>query len=38
VLVAASDKARAALGWVPAYDRLEPILETALRWHRDQRF
>lgn len=38
VLVAASDKARAALGWVPAYDRLEPMLETALRWHRDQRF
>ncbi len=38
VLVAASDKARASLGWVPAYDRLEPILETALRWHRDQRF
>ena len=38
VLVAASDKARAALGWVPAYDRLEPILETALRWHRDQPF
>ncbi|MUV15716.1 UDP-glucose 4-epimerase GalE [Noviluteimonas gilva] len=36
VLVAASDKARAALGWVPAYDRLEPILETALRWHRAQ--
>ncbi|MGO4550673.1 UDP-glucose 4-epimerase GalE [Lysobacter sp. 2RAF19] len=38
VLVAASDKARAALGWVPTYDRLEPILETALRWHRDPRF
>jgi UDP-glucose 4-epimerase len=38
VLVAASDKARAALGWVPTYDRLEPILETALRWHRDQAF
>ena len=38
VLVAASDKARAALGWVPTYDRLAPILETALRWHRDQAF
>ena len=38
VLVAASDKARAELGWAPAYDRLEPILETALRWHRDQPF
>ena len=38
VLVAASDKARAALGWAPQYDRLEPILETALRWHRDQPF
>jgi UDP-glucose 4-epimerase len=38
VLVAASDRARASLGWVPAYDRLAPILETALRWHRDQAF
>jgi UDP-glucose 4-epimerase len=36
VLVAASEKARAMLGWQPAYDRLEPILETALRWHRAQ--
>ncbi|WP_036169209.1 UDP-glucose 4-epimerase GalE [Noviluteimonas dokdonensis] len=36
VLVAASDKARAALGWAPAYDTLAPILETALRWHRNQ--
>jgi UDP-glucose 4-epimerase len=38
VLVAASDRARASLGWVPTYDRLAPILETALRWHRDQAF
>ena len=38
VLVAASDKARAALGWAPQYDRQEPILETALRWHRNQPF
>jgi UDP-glucose 4-epimerase len=28
---------RRAPNWLgPAYDRLEPILETALRWHRDQ--
>jgi UDP-glucose 4-epimerase len=38
VLVAASDKARALLGWTPTYDRLEPILDTALRWHRAQAF
>jgi UDP-glucose 4-epimerase len=38
VLVAASDRAREVLGWRPAYDRLEPIIETALRWHRAQAF
>ena len=38
VLVAASDKARAELGWRPAYDTLAPILETALRWHRAPAF
>jgi UDP-glucose 4-epimerase len=38
ILVAASDKARDVLGWTPAYDRLEPILETALRWHTAQAF
>ena len=34
VLVASSDKAREHLGWQPAYTTLEPILETAVRWHR----
>jgi UDP-glucose 4-epimerase len=38
VLVASSERARAALGWRPAYDRLEPIIETALRWHEAQPF
>ena len=33
VLVASSEKARAVLGWSPEYTTLEPILETALRWH-----
>ena len=36
VLVASSDKAREQLGWQPAYTTLEPILETAVRWHRAQ--
>ena len=36
VLVASSDKAREHLGWQPAYTTLEPILETAVRWHRAQ--
>jgi len=34
VLVASSEKAREHLGWQPAYTTLEPILETAVRWHR----
>ena len=38
VLVASSDKARSELGWSPRFDTLEPILETALRWHRAQPF
>jgi UDP-glucose 4-epimerase len=33
VLVASSGKARDVLGWTPAYTTLDPILETALRWH-----
>ncbi|HZH44753.1 MAG TPA: UDP-glucose 4-epimerase GalE [Lysobacter sp.] len=36
VLVASSVKARAELGWQPKYTTLEPILESALRWHRAQ--
>jgi len=34
ILVASSDKARAVLGWQPEYTTLDPILATALRWHR----
>ena len=33
VLVASSERARAQLGWQPAYTTLAPILETALHWH-----
>src|SRR5262245_37545331 len=33
-LVAAADKARAALGWSPRYPELEAIVETAWNWHR----
>lgn len=35
-LVASSEKARAQLGWVPRWTELEPIIESAWRWHRDQ--
>ncbi|WP_213435665.1 MULTISPECIES: UDP-glucose 4-epimerase GalE [Lysobacteraceae] len=38
VLVAASDLARAALGWTPVHNALAPILESALRWHRAPTF
>ena len=38
VLVASSERARDALGWRPAYDRLTPIIETALRWHEAQAY
>ncbi|MGE5508933.1 MAG: UDP-glucose 4-epimerase GalE [Chitinophagales bacterium] len=33
VLVASAARARAELGWRPAYASLEAILETAWRWH-----
>lgn len=33
VLVASSDKARRELGWAPQYTELEPIIESAWRWH-----
>jgi UDP-glucose-4-epimerase GalE len=33
-LVAASDKVRRELGWVPKYAELRPIVETAWNWHR----
>lgn len=35
VLVASSDKARAKLGWRPAYPDLKTIIETAWRWHKN---
>jgi UDP-glucose 4-epimerase len=38
VLVASSAKAREQLGWAPAYTTLEPIIDSALRWHRAQAF
>lgn len=33
VLVADADKIKQALGWQPAYEALETIVETAWRWH-----
>ena len=38
VLVATSAKARELLGWTPVHATLEPIIESALRWHRAPRF
>ena len=37
-LVASSRSAREVLGWTPAWTELEPIIESAWRWHRDPRF
>ncbi len=34
VLVAAAERARAALGWTPRRSAIEEILESAWRWHR----
>jgi UDP-glucose 4-epimerase len=34
VLIAVSDKAREALGWVPAYPELESIVRSSWDWHR----
>lgn len=36
VLVAASDRARAELGWKPRFEALETIVETAWRWARSE--
>ena len=38
VLVASSARARERLGWAPVHTALEPIIESALRWHRAQRY
>lgn len=34
VLVASSEKIRRELGWIPEYDSLEAIIESAWEWHR----
>jgi UDP-arabinose 4-epimerase len=36
ILVAASERAARLLGWRPRHSRLEDIVATAWRWHRDQ--
>ena len=33
-LIAAADKARRELGWVPQYPKLEEIVASAWAWHR----
>ncbi len=35
VLVASAKKAKEVLGWQPAYDTLEKIIESAWNWHRE---
>ncbi|MGE4297486.1 MAG: UDP-glucose 4-epimerase GalE [Desulfovibrionaceae bacterium] len=37
-LVADSAKARALLGWTPRYTDVASIIETAWKWHREQRY
>lgn len=37
-LVASARKARNELGWSPAYTTIESIIETAWRWHKNQRY
>ena len=37
-LVACADLARELLGWEPAYQDIESIIETAWRWHRAQSY
>jgi UDP-glucose 4-epimerase len=34
-LVASSERARRVLGWRPAFPKIETIVESAWRWHRD---
>jgi len=38
VLVAASERARRELGWAPVHTSLDSIIESAWRWHQDQRY
>ena len=37
VLVASSEKIKRQLGWTPAYDNLEKIIQTAWNWHLAQK-
>ena len=37
VLVASSEKIKRQLGWTPAYDNLEKIIQTAWNWHLEQK-
>jgi UDP-glucose 4-epimerase len=37
VLVASSEKIKRELGWTPAYDNLEKIIQTAWNWHLAQK-
>jgi len=38
MLVADAARARTALGWTPVYTDIDRIIETAWRWHSDQRY
>jgi UDP-glucose 4-epimerase len=38
VLVASAEKARQQLKWEPRYTELGEIIETAWRWHQEQKF
>lgn len=38
VLVASSNKAQNILGWKPKYTNLDEIIETALKWHKNQSY
>ena len=37
ILVASSEKIKCELGWTPAYDHLEKIIQTAWNWHLKQK-
>ena len=34
ILIGSSDKIQNSLGWTPAYNSLDAIVETAWRWHK----
>lgn len=37
-LVASSDKARRVLGWQPRYTAMDPIIDSAWRWHQNRKY